>query len=131
VIDQLQPQTYRVTRADLVRYAGASGDFNPIHWSDRHATAVGLPGVIAHGMFTMALVGRAVTHWAGAPDAVVDYGVRFARPVVVPDTDEGTTIEVSAVVKEPTDDGLTRLDLTATSVGQKVLAQARATIRKR
>jgi acyl dehydratase len=130
VTDRLEPQSYRVTRAELVRYAGAAGDFNPIHWSDRRATAVGLPGVIAHGMLTMALVGRAVTHWAGAPDAVVEYGVRFARPVVVPDTDEGTTIEVSAVVKEHTDDGLTRLELTATSGGEKVLAQARATIRK-
>lgn len=122
-------KTFRVTRADLVRYAGASGDFNPIHWSDRFATRVGLPGVIAHGMFTMALVGRAVTEWAGAPDAVVDYGVRFTRPVVVPDDDEGTEIEVNAVVREVTEDGLTRLDLTATCLGEKVLAQARATIR--
>ena len=126
---QLPVRTFRVTRADLVRYAGASGDFNPIHWSDRVATAVGLPGVIAHGMFTMALVGRAVTEWAGAPDAVVEYGVRFTRPVVVPDDDAGTEIEVSAVVKGVTDDGLTRLDITATCGGEKVLAQARATVR--
>ena len=126
---ELPTQTYRVTRADLVRYAGASGDFNRIHWNDRTATAVGLPGVIAHGMFTMALVGRAVTGWAGAPDAVVDFGVRFTRPVVVPDTDEGTEIEVSAVVKEVTDAGLTRLDITATCQGEKVLSQARALIR--
>ncbi|MET7876987.1 MaoC family dehydratase [Micromonospora profundi] len=125
----LPAKTFRVTRADLVRYAGASGDFNPIHWSDRVATKVGLPGVIAHGMFTMALVGRAVTEWAGAPDAVVEYGVRFTRPVVVPDDDEGTEIEVSAVVREVTEDGLTRLDVTATCLGEKVLAQARATIR--
>ncbi|WBC12532.1 MaoC family dehydratase [Micromonospora sp. WMMA1998] len=126
---ELPVQTYRVTRADLVRYAGASGDFNPIHWSDRTATGVGLPGVIAHGMFTMALVGRAVAGWAGAPDAVVDFGVRFTRPVVVPDTDEGTEIEVAAVVKEVTEDGLTRLDITATCQGEKVLSQARALIR--
>ncbi|MEU8073172.1 MaoC family dehydratase [Micromonospora sp. NPDC049151] len=126
---ELPTQTYRVTRADLVRYAGASGDFNPIHWNDRTATGVGLPGVIAHGMFTMALVGRAVAGWAGAPDAVVDFGVRFTRPVVVPDTDEGTEIEVSAVVKEITEDGLTRLDVTATCHGEKVLSQARALIR--
>ena len=66
----MPPQTFRVTRADLVRYAGASGDFNPIHWSDRVATGVGLPGVIAHGMFTMALAGRAVTGWVGDPGAV-------------------------------------------------------------
>jgi acyl dehydratase len=127
----LPTKTYRVTRADLVRYAGASGDFNPIHWSDRFATKVGLPGVIAHGMFTMALVGRAVTEWAGSPDAVVDYNVRFTRPVVVPDDDEGTEIEVSAVVKGQTEDGLTQLALTATCQGEKVLAQARATVRTR
>lgn len=126
---ELPTQTFRVTRADLIRYAGASGDFNPIHWSDRTATKVGLPGVIAHGMFTMALVGRAVTNWAGAADAVVDFGVRFTRPVVVPDTDEGAEIEVTAVVKGVTEDGLTRLDVTATCLGEKVLSQARATIR--
>ncbi|WFF01536.1 MaoC family dehydratase [Micromonospora sp. WMMD964] len=126
---ELPAKTFRVTRADLVQYAGASGDFNPIHWSDRVATKVGLPGVIAHGMFTMALVGRAVTEWAGAPDAVVEYGVRFTRPVVVPDDDQGTEIEVTAKVREVTEDGLTRLDVTATCLGDKVLSQARATIR--
>ncbi|GIJ75877.1 Acyl dehydratase [Micromonospora phaseoli] len=126
---ELPTQTFRVTRADLVHYAGASGDFNPIHWSDRFATKVGLPGVIAHGMFTMALVGRAVTAWAGAPDAVVDYNVRFTRPVAVPDDDAGTEIVVTAVVREVTEDGLTRLDITATCLGEKVLSQARATVR--
>ena len=129
--DVLEPQTFRVTRADLVRYAGASGDFNPIHWSERIATGVGLPGVIAHGMFTMALVGRAVTGWAGAPDAVVEFGVRFARPVPVPDTDEGTEVVVTATVKETTDEGHTRLALTATCQGEKVLSLAQAVIRKR
>jgi acyl dehydratase len=126
--ERLPTQTFQVTRADLVRYAGASGDFNPIHWSERTALAVGLPGVIAHGMFTMALAGRAVTAWAGAPDAVVDFGVRFTRPVPVPDDDTGTEVEVSAVVKSVTDRGA-ELDLTATCQGQKVLAQARAVIR--
>ncbi|MFI7598436.1 MaoC family dehydratase [Actinoplanes sp. NPDC049681] len=129
--EELPTQTFRVTRADLIRYAGASGDFNMIHWSDRIAKSVGLPGVIAHGMFTMALAGRAVTLWAGAPDAVVEYGVRFTRPVPVPDTDEGTEVVVSGVVKEVTDDGLTRIDITATCNGEKVLAMAKATIRKR
>ncbi|MDG4828399.1 MaoC family dehydratase [Solwaraspora sp. WMMD1047] len=126
---ELPVQTFRVTRADLVRYAGASGDFNPIHWSDRIATKVGLPGVIAHGMLTMALVGRAVTGWAGSPDAVIEYGVRFARPVVVPDDDTGTEIEVRAKVRAVADDGSTQLDLTATCAGERVLSQARATIR--
>ena len=75
---ELPPRVYRVPRADLVRYAGASGDFNPIHWSDRTAAKVGLPGVIAHGMYTMALAGQAVLDWVGDPAAVVDYGVRFS-----------------------------------------------------
>jgi acyl dehydratase len=127
----LPVQTFRVTRADLIRYAGASGDFNPIHWNERIATKVGLPGVIAHGMFTMALVGRAVTAWAGASDAVVDFGVRFTRPVPVPDDDEGTEIQVSGVVKGQTEDGLTRIDITAICHGEKVLSQARATVRRR
>lgn len=127
---ELPPQTFRVTRADLIRYAGASGDFNPIHWSERTAVKVGLPGVIAHGMFTMALVGRAVTKWVGAPDAIVDYSVRFARPVAVPDDDAGTEIEVRAKVRDVNDDGLTRLDLTVTCAGEKVLSQARALVRR-
>ncbi|HYN97438.1 MAG TPA: MaoC/PaaZ C-terminal domain-containing protein [Pilimelia sp.] len=127
--DELSTQTYRVTRADLVRYAGAAGDFNPIHWSDRVAGTVGLPGVIAHGMFTMALAGRAVTTWAGRPDAVVEYGVRFTRPVVVPDDEEGTDVTVAGVVKERSADGLAQLELTVTAGGERVLAQARATVR--
>src|SRR4051794_18896030 len=106
--DELPSRTYRVTRADLVRYAGASGDLNPIHWSDRVATRVGLPGVIAHGMYTMALVGRAVTDWAGDPAAVVDFGVRFTRPVPVPDDDRGAEVTVAAVVGELTEDGRAR-----------------------
>jgi acyl dehydratase len=126
---QLPVRTFRVTRADLVRYAGASGDFNPIHWSDRIAGKVGLPGVIAHGMLTMALVGRAITGWTGDPASVVEYGVRFTKPVVVPDDDEGTEVEVGAVVKAVTEDGLVRLDITATCRGEKVLAQARVTVR--
>jgi acyl dehydratase len=130
VSDQLQTQTYRVTRADLIRYCGASGDFNVIHWSERLAAKVGLPGVIAHGMFTMALAGRAVTTWAGAPDAVVEFSVRFSKPVPVPDTDEGTEVVVSGVVKGVTDDGLTKISLTATCQGEKVLSLATATIRK-
>ena len=129
--DTLPTQTFTVTRLDLVRYCGASGDFNTIHWSERIAKSVGLPGVIAHGMYTMALAGRAVAAWAGAPDAVVEFGVRFTRPVPVPDTDEGTEVVISGVIKEVTDDGLTKLELTATCNGEKVLSLARATIRKR
>jgi acyl dehydratase len=125
---RLPEQTFQVTRADLVRYAGASGDFNPIHWSERFATKVGLPGVIAHGMLTMALAGRAVTTWAGAADAVLDFGVRFTHPVPVPDDDTGTEIVVVAVVKA-VGGGRADLDLTATCDGQRVLAKARATVR--
>jgi acyl dehydratase len=123
----LAAQRYRVTRADLVRYAGAAGDFNPIHWSDRTAHAVGLPGVIAHGMLTMALAGRAVTAWTGDP-AMVEYGVRFTKPVIVPDDDEGTQVEVAGTVRAVSD-GSAQIDLTVTCAGEKVLAMARATVR--
>jgi acyl dehydratase len=128
-MSELAPQAFRITRADLVRYAGASGDFNPIHWSGRVATGVGLPGVIAHGMLTMALVGRAVTAWAGGdPGAIADLQVRFTRPVVVPDDDEGTELIVSGVVKTVTEAGMAQIDLTAICGGEKVLAQARAVV---
>jgi hypothetical protein len=131
---ELPARTFRVTRADLVRYAGASGDFNPIHWNERVARSVGLPDVIAHGMYTMALAGRVVSEWVGDPGAVIEYGVRFTRPVVVPDgsddgTDAGADVEVRGVVRRLLDDGRVEVDLTATSGGAKVLGQARATVR--
>jgi acyl dehydratase len=125
---ELPTQVYRVTRADLVRYAGASGDFNPIHYSDRVARSVGLPGVIAHGMYTMALAGRALATWAGRPDAVLEFGVRFTRPVVVPDDDIGAEVIVGGSVRTVGPDRA-QVDLTVTSGGEKVLAQARATLR--
>jgi acyl dehydratase len=128
--DQLPTQTYRVTRADLVRYAGASGDFNPIHWNDRTAQAVGLPGVIAHGMYTMALASRALVTWAGEPAAVVEYGVRFTKPVLVPDDDEGAEVVVAGLVKA-VDEGVAQVELTVTAAGEKVLAQAKAKLRVR
>ena len=126
---ELPEQLFRITRADLVRYAGASGDFNPIHWSDRVATGVGLPGVIAHGMFTMALAGRAVTGWTGDPAALVEHHVRFGRPVVVPDDEQGAEVTVRGKVGALLDDGRLRVDLTVTSDGEKVLSLARAVIR--
>src|ERR1700683_1448395 len=92
------PRTYQVTRLDLVKYAGASGDFNIIHWNERVARSVGLPNVIAHGMYTMAQAGKFVTEWAGDPGAVTDFGVRFSAMIPVPDDDEGATIEVSGKV---------------------------------
>jgi acyl dehydratase len=125
--DLLPAQEFPIMRADLVRYAGASGDFNVIHWNERVATSVGLPNVIAHGMFTMAAAVRVVTDWIGDPGAVLEYGVRFTRPVVVPDP-EGAVLAVSGVVRTVRDDGLIEVDLTATVNDQTVLAKARAVI---
>ncbi|MGW0530876.1 MaoC family dehydratase [Streptomyces sp. NPDC003032] len=125
---ELPAQTFPVTRATLVQYAGASGDFNPIHWNEKFAVEVGLPDVIAHGMFTMAEAIRVVTDWAGDPGAVVEYGVRFTKPVIVPNDDEGATIEVSAKVAAKMDDNRVRVDLLARSAGQKVLGMSRAVV---
>ena len=119
---------FPLQRVNLVMYAGASNDFNPIHWNERFATSVGLPDVIAHGMYTMALTVRVVTDWAGDPGAVVEYGVRFTRPVVVPDPD-GAVLDVAGHVSAVRDDGLVVVDLTATVNGQTVLAKARAIVR--
>ncbi|MBC6459512.1 MaoC family dehydratase [Actinomadura sp. HBU206391] len=125
---EIPAQTYPVSRLNLVMYAGASGDFNPIHWNERIAKSVGLPDVIAHGMFTMAEAGRFVTDWVGDPGAIVDYGVRFSAPVVVTD-EEGAAIEVSGKIQEKLDDNRVIVALTARSAEQKVLTQARATVR--
>jgi acyl dehydratase len=125
---ELPAQTFPVRRADLVRYAGASGDFNVIHWNERVAKSVGLPDVIAHGMLTMALAARVVTDWAGDPARVVEYGVRFTRPVPVPDDDTGAAIEVAGVVAAILEDRKVRVDLTATHHGQKVLGRAQAVV---
>lgn len=126
--DQLPPLSVRVSRADLVRYAGACGDFNPIHWDERVARGVGLPDVIAHGMLTMAMGGRLLTSWAGDPGAVVDYGVRFTHPVVVPH--EGATcIEFSGRVAALLAANTVRVDVTATCDGRKVLGKAAALVR--
>jgi acyl dehydratase len=126
---ELAPVSYPVTRLSLVKYCGASGDFNVIHWNERIAKSVGLPDVIAHGMFTMAQAGRYVTDWAGPQAVVVDYGVRFSSPVVVPDDDNGATIELSGTVEEKLDDNRVVLALTARSGGTKVLTRARAVVR--
>ncbi|MFD7863869.1 MaoC family dehydratase [Streptomyces sp. NPDC057682] len=126
---ELPAQSFPVTRETLVRYAGASGDFNPIHWNEKFAREVGLEDVIAHGMFTMAEAVRVVTDWAGDPGAVVEYGVRFTRPVVVPNDDKGALIEVTGKVAALLDDRQVRVDLTATSDGKKVLGMSRAVVR--
>ncbi|MEU9618607.1 MULTISPECIES: MaoC family dehydratase [unclassified Streptomyces] len=126
---ELPAQSFPVTRATLVQYAGASGDFNPIHWNEKFAREVGLPDVIAHGMFTMAEAIRVVTDWVGDPGAIVEYGVRFTKPVVVPNDDGGALIEVSAKVAALLDDNRVRVDLTAMSEGKKVLGMSRAVVR--
>ncbi|GAB3883952.1 MaoC family dehydratase [Microbispora bryophytorum] len=125
---QIPAVEYRVRRVDLVRYAGASGDFNPIHWNERHAKAVGLPDVIAHGMYTMAQGSRFVTDWAGDPGAVVEYGVRFSSMVVVPDDDNGATITISGVVEDKREDKRVVVTLTARSGDSRVLSKARAVV---
>jgi acyl dehydratase len=127
----LPAQTFQVRRIDLVRYCGASGDFNVIHWNERIARSVGLPDVIAHGMFTMAEAARIVTDWVGDPGAVIEYGVRFSSPVVVPDDDAGATLHVSGVVAEKLDGRRVAVDLTARSGESKVLTRARVVVQLR
>jgi len=126
--DELPAQTFRVRRANLVQYCGASGDFNVIHWNERAAKAVGLPNVIAHGMYTMAEAGRIVTDWAGDPGAVVEYGVRFSAPVPVPDDDTGTALVVKGTVAEKLDGNRVAVDIDARVGDGKVLAKARAIV---
>jgi len=122
----LRTQVFTVTRADLVRYAGASGDHNPIHQDEGVATGVGLPGVIAHGMYTMALAARAVSTWFPGAE-VVSFGCKFTNPVVVP-AEGGVDVEVAGETKEG-EDGLTTVSLTVTCDGQKVLGMPRAVLR--
>jgi acyl dehydratase len=137
--DQLPPLQVRLTRTDVLRYAGASGDFNPIHWSDRVAQSVELPGVVAHGMLTMALAGRLVTGWLGEQGAVRSIQVRFTRPVPVPDvvdgvdpeTAEGAVVELSGTLKSiETADGVRtgKVDIKAVFDGRTVLGRAVALV---
>jgi acyl dehydratase len=111
---ELPPRTFTIDRATLVRYAGASGDFNVIHWNERVATALG---------------GRVVTDWVGDPGAVVEYGVRFTRLVVVPDDDAGATIEVTGKVSRKDEDGIAQVTLTVRYEGATVLGKAQALVR--
>ena len=124
----LETKTFTVTRADLVTYAAASGDHNPIHQDDDVARSVGLPGVIAHGMYTMALAARAVAEWFPGAE-VVSLGCKFTAPVVVP-AEGAAEVEVAGEAKDPVD-GLTTVALTVTSGGQKVLGMPKAVIRAR
>jgi acyl dehydratase len=123
---ELETQTYTVTRADLVRYAHASGDHNPIHQDEDVARSVGLPGVIAHGMYTMALAARAVQTWFPRAE-VLSIGCKFTNPVVVPA--EGGVDVVVAGTASADGDGLTTVKLTVTSGGEKVLGMPKAVVR--
>ena len=120
--------TAAFTRGALVRYAGASTDFNPIHWSDRAAADLGLPGVIAHGMLTMGTALRVVTDWCGDPARVLSYYVRFTKPVVVPDDVEGATVSFGGTVTK-VDDGVATVSIEALFDGVKVLGAATAEVR--
>jgi acyl dehydratase len=123
----LPPTTMRFTRERLVRYAGASTDFNPIHYSEYFAGRMGLPGVIAHGMLTMGSALRVVTDWVGDPSRVISYAVRFTRPVVVPDDADGVEVEFSGSVSA-IDGSLVTVGIEAVSEGQRVLGAARAEV---
>jgi acyl dehydratase len=127
---EIPAKSYQLKRVNLVKYAGASGDFNIIHWNERVATSVGLPNVIAHGMLTMAQAGNFVTEWAGGdPGAVVDFGVRFSAMVPVPDDDEGATVAVSGKVAKKLGDNKVEVDLVARCGDAKVLSRSRAVVR--
>ena len=126
---ELFSATVELDRSSLVRYAGASGDFNPIHWNERFAKEVGLPDVIVHGMLTMGVASSALEEWLGDPGRVLDYGVRFTRPIPVPDPG---SVEITVVGKRGTldaDSGTARVDLAVTSGGASVLGKAQATVR--
>ncbi|HWD62415.1 MAG TPA: MaoC/PaaZ C-terminal domain-containing protein [Humibacter sp.] len=124
--DEVASVRHLVTRDSLVRYAGASGDFNPIHYRDDIAEFVGLPGVLAHGMLTMGIASQVVVDWVGDPARVVDYQVRFTRPVVV-DRNDGATLDVVAKVAViEADAGRARIDIVASVDGKTVLGKAQA-----
>ena len=123
----LPPLTVHFTRQALVRYAGASTDFNQIHYSEHYATEVGLPGVIAHGMLTMGTALRVVTDWVGDPARVVSYAARFTKPVVVPDDADGAEVRFTGTVAA-IDGSVVTVSLEATSNGEKVLGAARAEV---
>lgn len=122
-------KTFKITRDSLVRYAGASGDFNPIHYRDDIAKSVGLPGVLAHGMLTMGVSISPVIAWAGSPSAIVDYSVRFTKPVVVPPTGFAEIKVVAAVGFIEEENSRVRIDLTTTFEENTVLGKAQAWVK--
>ncbi|MBW9121416.1 MaoC family dehydratase N-terminal domain-containing protein [Microbacterium trichothecenolyticum] len=125
--DVVAERTVHLSRESLVRYAGASGDFNPIHYRDDVAAAVGLPGVLAHGMLTMGLAVGTIESWVGDTGRILEYGVRFTKPVVV-DPETGADVTVVAKVGA-VDDESARIDLTVSFDGNTVLVKAQARVR--
>jgi acyl dehydratase len=126
---ELPLRSFKITRDSLVRYAGASGDFNPIHYRDDFAQAVGLPGVLAHGMLTMGLAVQTVVDFVGDSGKILDYQVRFTKPVLV-DATTGATVEVSAKVIEIDEAAKTaRIDLTAVCAELTVLGKAQVRVK--
>ena len=125
---ELPAQEFFFTRVDLIKYAGASGDFNVIHWNERVATEVGLPSVIAHGMLTMGTVIRVVTDWLGDPGKVTSYSARFTRPIPVPDSDEGATIKVTAKITELVEHNQAIISISAIHNDVTVLAKTVVTV---
>lgn len=126
--DVVAEAAYPISRDCLVRYAGASGDFNPIHYRDDVAASVGLPGVLAHGMLTMGIAVQPVVDWAGDPARVVDYQVRFTRPVVVDPTDGAEVLVVAKIGRLDPDARAARVDLTVSADGATVLGKAQARV---
>lgn len=124
--DVVAERTFAITRDSLVRYAGASGDFNSIHYRDDIAQSVGLSGVLAHGMLTMGLAVQPVVDWLGERGIVLEYQVRFTRPVLV-DAADGATISVVATIAVTNEDS-TRIDLIVTAANQTVLGKAQVTV---
>ena len=124
----LPEQVFYINRAMLKSYADASGDQNPIHQNEEFALSVGLPNVIAHGMLTMALVGKYISDFVGGAANVLEFGARFTKPVIIP-AGENVDLTVSATVSEIVD-GKISLTLSATSAGVKVLGMAKAVVRK-
>jgi acyl dehydratase len=126
---ELPSREFKITRDSLVRYAGASGDFNPIHYRDDFAQKVGLPGVLAHGMLTMGLAVQVVVDFVGGSGNILDYQVRFTKPVLV-DAGDGATVTVSAKVAEIAEDGKSaRIDLTAVAAELTVLGKAQVRVK--
>ena len=125
---EIGSRTFELTRDALVRYAGASGDFNPIHYRDDFAQSVGLPGVLAHGMLTMGVAVQVAADWVGDAGKIVDYGVRFTKPVLV-DAVEGATVVVTGKIGEiDAEAGQVRIDLSVIYNETAVLGKAQARV---